>query len=235
MPDISSIFRSPRSPVPGGELRRGAFDSLRIAPARRACALLTLLGAALVAPACSDGTGPEVKRTDELTFLRFSANAPALAQTTVSFWAVKGQDRRGRLHFVTPAGAADTAEFMTFRVRERSLDRRPDGTRIATGDSVFITITLLNPSTLAVDMQPAGLRFNPDEPAELKFEYDESDEDYDYDGDVDDDDASVETRIAIWRRELPGQPWRRLSSRVEISLDEVEADITGFTSYALAF
>jgi hypothetical protein len=199
--------------------------------------LAALVAATGAAAACgSDGTGPDnVKSADELTFLRFAANAPDLAQTTVTFWAVKGEDRRGRLYYETPVGAADTAEFMTFRVRDESLLRYPNGALIAEGDSVLITITLLDPVTLAVNMQPAGLRFSPDEPAELKFEYDESDDDLDRDGDVDGEDSSAETRIAIWRQELPGQPWVRLSSRVEISLDDVEAEITSFTSYALAF
>lgn len=202
----------------------------------RPFALILALAVAALALACGDGTGPDrTKETDELTFLRFSANAPDLAQTTVTFWAVKGQDRRGRLYYVTPLNSPDTAEFMTFRVRDESLLRRPDGTLFANGDSIEITITLLNPLTLAVNMQPAGLRFSTAEPAELKFEYDESDDDYDNDGDVDSDDSAAERRISIWRQELPGQPWVRLSSRVEISLDEVEADITSFTSYALAF
>ena len=234
MPDISSIPRSLRIPPSGANASRRAFHA-RFALTRRASVLLGLLTVALAVPACSDGTGPEIRQTAELTFLRFAADAPELAQTSVGFWAVKGQDRRGRLYFVTPPGSPDTAEFMTFRVRAQSLDRRPDGTRFATGDSLFITITLLDPVTLAVNMQPAGLRFNPDEPAELKFDYDQSDDDYDDDGDVDADDSRAETRIAIWRQELPGQPWRRLSSKVEISLDEVDADITSFTSYALAF
>lgn len=202
----------------------------------RPFALILAIAVAALALACGDGTGPErTKETDELTFLRFSANAPDLAQTTVTFWAVKGQDRRGRLHYVTPLNSPDTAEFMTFRVRDESLLRRPDGTLFANGDSIQITITLLDPLTLAVNMQPSGLRFSSSEPAELKFEYEESDDDYDDDGDVDSDDASVERLISIWRQELPGQPWVRLSSRVELSLDEVEADITSFTSYALAF
>ena len=202
----------------------------------RPFAILLALAVAALALACGDGTGPErTKDTDELTFVRFSANAPDLAQTTVTFWAVKGQDRRGRLYYVTPLNSPDTAEFMTFRVREESLLRRPDGTPFADGDSIEITITLLNPLTLAVNMQPAGLRFSSFEPAELEFEYDESDDDFDDDGDVDVDDSSAERRISIWRQELPGQPWVRLSTRIEVSLNEVEADITSFTSYALAF
>ena len=202
---------------------------------RRAMIAFAIAVSTAAGLACNDSTGPERRSSDELTFLRFSATAPQLAQTTVTFWAVKGQDRRGRLYYVTPPNAPDTAEFMTFRVRDGSLDRRPDGTRFAQGDSVLITITLLDPVTLAVNMQPAGLRFSADEPAELKFEYDESDDDYNRDGEVDDDDLTAERQIAIWRQSLPDQPWVRLSSRIEISLDDVEAEITSFTSYALAF
>jgi len=201
----------------------------------RPLALILGLAVAAMALACSDGTGPATKTSDELVFLRFAANAPDLAQTTVTFWAVKGEDRRGRLYYATPLNSPDTAEFMTFRVREESLLRRPDGTLFGPRDSIQITITLLDPLTLAVNMQPAGLQFSSQEPAELKFEYEESDDDYDDDGDIDSDDSAAERRIAIWRQELPGQPWVRLSSRVEVSLDEVEAEITSFTSYALAF
>ena len=202
----------------------------------RPLALILALAVAAIALACSDGTGPgQKKNSDQLTFLQFAATAPPLAQTSVTFWAVKGEDRRGRLYYVTPPNAPDTAEFMTFRVRDESLLRRPDGRLFADRDSIQITITLLDPLTLAVNMQPAGLQFSTREPAELKFDYDESDDDYDDDGDVDDDDSAAERRIAIWRQELPGQPWVRLSSSVELSLHEVEADITSFTSYALAF
>jgi hypothetical protein len=55
------------------------------------------------------------------------------------------------------------------------------------------------------------------------------------DGDIDADDRRAEPLLAVWRQEAPGQPWLKLTSNVEIELDEIEADLTGFSGYALAY
>ena len=43
--------------------------------------------------------------------------------------------------------------------------------------------------------------------------------------------------FAIWKQEFTGQPWVRLSSRVEVSgdLEEIEAQILSFTNHAIAY
>jgi hypothetical protein len=198
-----------------------------------------LLGALVLAlgAGCSDSTGNDQEQTtvDELQFLRLDAAAPPLAATTASFWARKGTDRELRLYHRARLGEEDSTEFLRFRVDDESLDRRPDGSVIAFGDSVLITVTVIDLANLVVAFEPSGLRFDPDEPAELKFKFNETDDDLDEDGDVDDDDLSRETELAIWRQEFAGAPWVRLSSRIEIELDEIEADILGFTNYAIAY
>lgn len=195
---------------------------------------LVMLAGAL---ACGgDGTGPDGVKTDaELNVLRSSPDAPPLVATTASFYARKGQDRELRIYYRPALGATDSTEFLRFKVSEKSLDRRPDGSAIAAGDSVLITVTVIDATRLIVDFQPAGLRFAAGEPADLKLSFAQADDDIDDDGDVDGEDDAAKTLLAIWRRETILDPWVRLSSALSVSTDEVEANITGFTNYAIAY
>jgi hypothetical protein len=192
---------------------------------------------ALVAVSCSDGTSPpeDIRPANELTFLRPAPGAPQFADTTVQFYAKRGDDREIRIRYALTAGSGQFEEFVRFRVRDESLLAHPDGRPFAEGDSVLITLRIVDFARLIVEFQPSGLRFSPGRPAELTFKYNHTDDDLDGDGDVDDDDAEVETLLSIWRQEAPGQPWVRQTSEVEISIDEIKADITGFTGYALAY
>ena len=91
----------------------------------------------------------------------------------------------------------------------------PDGTPIAVGDSVLITIRLVDPRRLEVELLPAGLRFNPQEPAQLSFDFGFAEEDLDDDGDVDDRDQALSRQLAVWR--LPGgaAAWTKLARHTE--------------------
>ena len=100
---------------------------------------------------------------------------------------------------------------------------------------MLITVSVIDLANLIVDFQPSGLRFRADEPARLKFKFAETDDDLDEDGDVDAEDQLHETELAIWKRESVGDPWVRLSSNLEVELDQIEADILGFTNYAIAY
>ena len=198
--------------------------------------LLALAVALTAVSGCNDSTPPKDDRVPSasLTFLEHAPDALPLAGTSVSFWAVKGEDRRGKLYYqVLTEG--DTVEFVRLRVRDESLLRRPDGSLIAEGDSVLITMTLVDPVNLIVQMQPAGLRFDPREPAELKFHFGETDDDLDDDGDVDVRDLNLEAQLSIWKQESASEPWAQLVSRIELELDEIEAEITGFTNFVVAY
>jgi hypothetical protein len=118
---------------------------------------------------------------------------------------------------------------------EITLLTRPDGTPIATGDSILITITVVDAARMILDMQPSGLRFSPSDPADLKISFFEADDDVNQDGSVDDTDATLLTRLAIWRRETAASPWVKLTSTIAFELDQVEADLLGFTGYAIAY
>ena len=214
---------------------RAALPRLVDLPRRPVAVLLLALAAA-----CSsdDGTGTNgviTKPTDSLHFLTPSASAPLLAATTASFWAKKGENRELRLYYHAVAGEADSVEFLRFRVDDRSLDRRPDGSAIATGDSVLITVTVSDLAKLIVDFQPAGLRFSADRPARLTLKFAEASDDLNDDGTVDGEDTQVISQLAIWRRESPGDPWVRQASVVNTVDQEVETDVLGFTNYAIAY
>lgn len=203
----------------------------------RARTLLTLAVSAGLLACGNDGTGPRdnVKTDAELNVVRASPSAPPLVATTASFYALKGENREVRLYYRPAPGSLDSTEFLRFKVPDESLDRRPDGSMIAVGDSILITVAVLDVSKLLVDFQPAGLRFAAIKPAELKLSFGEADDDLDDDGDIDGDDVAAEARLAIWRRETIADPWVRLSSVLNVSSDEVEAAITGFTNYAIAY
>lgn len=196
--------------------------------------------ALLVVAACKSSTdadtdGPGTVK-DNPNFLRLSATAPAPAVTSVSFYAKKGADRRVEIDFAAEPGALDTAEFMKFRVRETSLLARPDGSPFAFGDSIQITITVEDAERMIFRFEPSGLRFSTSDPARLDLYYGQANKDYDRDGDVDSDDAVIEASLlAIWKQEVLNGPWTKLGVIRDIEIDEIEANITSFTGYAIAF
>ncbi|HEX4469778.1 MAG TPA: hypothetical protein VH080_09590, partial [Gemmatimonadaceae bacterium] len=181
---------------------------------------------------CSgDTTGPNQvqKPASDLHFLQLSPLAPALQATTVSFYAKKGEDREARVKF------QNGEDYLRFRVFGNSLLQRPDGGVFAQGDSILITITVTDPTKLQADFQPAGLKFSPSAPARLQFEFGECDGDINGDGVVNAADTTLLPLISTWRQETPGAPWIKVSSTVETDINEVQAFITGFTGYALAY
>ncbi|MCK7521642.1 MAG: hypothetical protein MZV64_30135 [Ignavibacteriales bacterium] len=62
----------------------------------------------------------------ELTILRLAAEAPPLFENSVTFWAVRGEDREGRLYFSDGQGQRGE-EYVRLKVDAASLLARPDG------------------------------------------------------------------------------------------------------------
>ena len=192
---------------------------------------VALLTVVLIASCSGDATGPneQQKPASDLHFLQLSPLAPALQATTVSFYAKKGEDREARVKF------QNGEDYLRFRVFGNSLSQRPDGSAFAQGDSILITITVTDPTKLQADFQPAGLKFSSSAPARLQFEFGECDGDINGDGVVNAADTALLPLISTWRQETPGAPWIKVSSTVQTDISEVQAFITGFTGYALAY
>lgn len=203
---------------------------------------LPILGLMLIGVACSGDGAPAgftpVDSTaieDSLRFLRPAADAPALGEREVSFWAVRGETREVRIMYRAAAGAADSVELVRFRVEDRSLVSRPDGTPIADGDSILITLRVVDTLRLITEFLPDGLGFSTSRPARLWLKFGEADPDLNGDGVVNGDDTTLLLALRIWRQEQPGDPWTALPSSVDTVSQEVEADIPGFTRYALSY
>lgn len=199
-------------------------------------AVLALIGAVL---SCSDDPatpGPDdgLKPEAELTFVRFDPDLFVSAQMTASFWAVRGEDRELEMTYQEPDDSGDERdEFLEFRVRPESLLRRPDGTPFAEGDSVLITVSVDPGGRFVFDFQPAGLQFDPSEPAELEIDFNLADRDLNDDGVEDQEDELIRAQLSIWRQDSPGSVWERLES-LRIREDELRADLSGFSGFATA-
>ena len=191
--------------------------------------LLLTAFAALSLGACESGSTdtpqPAVPEND-LVFIREVANAPALVSRDTSFWVKAGDGREVRLPYVTGQPCLE------FKVPGNGLLRRPDGTTFRRGDSVQITVRRTEAGRFAFEFQPAGLRFDPEHPAELRIRYSYADRDFNGDGRVDAADQSFD--FGLWRQEVSGQPWAGLVTIRDADLQEVRATLEGFTKFAVA-
>lgn len=202
-----------------------------------------LLAAAIAGIACSrsePGTGvpgPDtlIASEDSLRFLRPAPGAPSFGDRTVSFWAVKGVRTQVELMYRALPGQTDSSVFVRFRVDPQSLLARPDGTPIAQGDSVLITLSVDDSTRLICRYEPEGLRFDRRKPARLFIKYGEADPDLDHNGVVNAQDTALVRTFRIWRQEAQGEPWVGIVSTIAEDALEVEADIYGFTRYAVAY
>src|SRR5829696_9153876 len=181
-------------------------------------ALVALIPAA--AAACEDPAGNRRVPGEDLVFLRPAPGAPPLAVEQISFVAVKGVDYDIRIPYT------NGDDCLRFRLDDDALTRRPNGTPMSEGDTITITIRVVDNGYFNFEFQPAGLRFA--EPAELRVNYQFAHPDFNGDGEVDD------FEFGWWRQEMPGQRWENVGSVRLHDLTEVRAEIDGFTRYALA-
>jgi hypothetical protein len=201
---------------------------------------LTLLLALLAAPAlagCGDLLPEEAAADrvgeDQLYFARADPDAPPLDIVQASFWAKPGQTRSVAFLYVgiRPGKYQLCMEFV---VPAGALLRHPDGRAVQPGDSVRITVRATDPEAFRFEFAPAGLRFDPANPARLRVNYWWADRDFNGDGKRDKTDERLEANLDIWRQEAVGQPWERTAATRDDELHELRVAIPGFTRYAVA-
>jgi hypothetical protein len=186
---------------------------------------------------CSDSTAPapETRAATDLRLLAVPYAAPPLVTTQVSFYAVKGKAAAVDIWYHRAPGAVDSLKFLEYRMGVASLDRRPDGTAFAVGDSVLITLTVTDPRHFIIEFQPTGLMFSSSDQPTLKLIWAACGNDLNYDGVVDAKDAAIAQALSFWRQEAPFQLWYKVSSVVVVSAKEVNAQLSGFTGYAIEY
>ena len=183
----------------------------------------------------NDNTGPEGKLETELSFVRHDSLAPALVNPRDSFWAKVGDGREIRIRYEGETPADTGSEFLRFEVPGDGLYRKPDGSSFAAGDSILITVSVVDSVRFLVQFEPAGLRFNPEHPARLKIDYEHADHDFDDDGGLDPDDDAIEMLLDLWYQAVPGARWLKVGAVKFEELDELSANIFSFSKYAVAW
>ncbi len=178
------------------------------------------------------GSGPHV----EQNIVRQSATAEPLQTLSTSFWAVQGEDRRVTIDYdldPVTAEACDCGTFVRLRIRKESLVNRPDGTPIAEGDSILITVTV-DPQDFLATLEPTGLQFDPDDQPQLKFWYGRADLDLNGDGVVDAQDREIlDEQGHIGVRADPGQPFFPLESEHNAIREFFEVKLDHFSDYVV--
>ncbi len=197
----------------------------------------TFLTGTLVA--CSSSSAPQASAVKPNSQLHITLESPAahpLLAKQASFWPKVGEDRAVRL-FYQGATAVDTGPLLLeLEVPPDGLYKRPDGTAFQSQDSILITVTVVDTTRLLFDFQPAGLQFNPANPARLKLEYANANHDFNGDGVIDARDVAIEAdSLGVWRRDPPDTLWYRQFA-IKFGLpEELDADVLSFSQYAVAW
>ncbi len=157
-----------------------------------------------------------------------------LLSDSASFYAKVGEDRRVELFY--RGYSSDTGEaFLQFEVHAASLLKRPDGSAFQPGDSILITVTVPDTNTFDFVFSPAGLQFNPADPARLHIEYNYSNHDFNGDGHHDTEDDHARSLLNVWRREPPDTLWTSQGASNSEEFEDLETAILSFSHYAVAW
>ncbi len=145
---------------------------------------------------------------------------------------VKGEDRHLDIEY---AEGGALAPFLRLSVPAEALDRLPDGTAVAPGDPVLITLTV-DAETIQVRFAPSGLTFDRNTPARLELWYAGADSDLTGDGAVDGSDAYVEQELlGLWHQDAPETLWTSVSAVHDVAGQVFQAPVFGFSGYAISW
>jgi hypothetical protein len=168
-----------------------------------------------------------------VSFSSSSAGGPELDTYGLSFWAVYGRETEADIRYASQG--QEDGSFLSFKLGAFGLHKRPDGTPIAFGDSVRITISV-DPSQLLVRFQPAGLVFNPLAPAQLEMWYGAAGGDLDGDGDADQDDVAIrDNRLGMWYQQDEQYLWYPIVSLHDANQAWFKTHLFHFSGYVVSW
>lgn len=223
-------------------IRTNQKSSLTRLPWTTTSVLLLMVGSW----ACSDTNNPNldvVRAPSDVNVIRLDSSAPALESDSVSFYAIEGQNSSAELYFDSAGTRID--RLLRFEVDKSSLDRLPSGQKIHHGDSVLITIRVTDRGSLQFGFSPSGLVFKRSDPPILTIGYRRALTAVTAPAAIFRDQGNrsggggsrhgEESTLAIWLQENPSSPFVRLESDVDTQAQEIEAEIPGFSRYAVAY
>lgn len=199
-----------------------------------------IIGLALLlsAAGCSSTTtadAPPPVPTSQLHFVLQDSLGPRLYRDTASLLFTEGQSGDFRIYYTDTTNGGPGEEFVRFEVPGDGLYRRPDGSAFQPGDTVRISIRVVDAAKFLFDFQPSGLQFNPNDPARFKVDYGHANHDYNDDGLVNAADTAIQRQLDIWRNDPPSTLWFKRGSVNFESLEELDANILSFSQYAVAW
>jgi hypothetical protein len=156
---------------------------------------------------------------ERLTFIRVAPDAPPLETLEVTFTVVAGVETVAEIRY---DNAYNGGKCLLFRIPAETVITRPDGTVVTPGESIEITILVVDEARYLYEFAPAGVRFSSANPAQLEVNYAWKLQ----------EDERTEARFGFWKQPAPGGLWSREAT--VRSETEARTEVTSFTRYALA-
>lgn len=161
--------------------------------------------------------------------LRAGPGELSLDANTVTFWAVRGQERSVQIHY--RSGSDQTHPFLQLTISDPTYV--PGVGELAVGDSVLISVTV-DPQNIEVSFEPTGMQFG--EPAQFQLWYAGADGDLNGDGTVDGSDACIESQLlGLWYREGPVDPWTSIPAVQSLADKSFLSALRHFSEYAVSW
>lgn len=163
------------------------------------------------------------------TFTASRAAPLSLDQYTVSFWAVRGEQRSALFNYRDAVGET-SHPFLILTITDPVA--LADST-FAPGDSVLVTVTI-DTTKVGVTLEPAGLQFG--DAAALLLWYGGADGDLNGDGAIDETDSYIETELLGMRyREGTDGEWERIPAMHLLEERLFFVQLPHFSEYAVSW
>jgi hypothetical protein len=159
-----------------------------------------------------------------INILAPAPNTPPLETYSVNFWAVRGQAKTVQVNYQMRPGESRAQPFMRIQIPADALFRRPNGSTIAVGDSIRISVNIERDQFL-VHLQPHGLVFRDERPLNLKMWYRYASLPLGLD----------ERRLDLNYQPIEGLPWITLGAEQSTSENWVSKNLNHFSNYAVAW